>query len=211
MNRVAQAAFVGARGFDTIATIDATHAASLRAWGMQFAVRYLGSLTTEEVDVLLAAELAVMPVTYGVRHGTVLDASLGTNFGFSSLHHAQVAGLPQGVTVWLDLESCTGTAADVIEFVSSWTSPIIQGGYMPGLYVGAGALLSSAELYALPVVRYWQSLSKETDARGNLAEPNCGWTMIQLYNSIVAGGVLVDVDVVQKDYRNRLPMWCVAA
>jgi len=94
---------------------------------------------------------------------------------------------------------------------NAWVAPIKTAGYIPGLYVGSGALLDSKELYALGVVRYWQSLSKEIDARGEFAEPSCGWCMIQLYPSVSVAGVWVDVDVVQKDYRGRLPAWVVAA
>lgn len=206
--RSASSAFVGALGFDTVATIDATHAKNLYLEGMRFAVRYLGSLTSHEVDVLHATGLAVMPVTYGMKHGTILGKNLGANYGATTVRNAMIAGIPPGVTVWLDLEDATGAAVDVIDFVSAWCGPIKTAGYMPGLYVGAGAVLSGPELYSLPVVRYWQSLSRETDARGQIAEPSCGWCMIQLFPTVTLGETSVDIDVVQKDYRGRLPMWC---
>jgi hypothetical protein len=200
-------AFVGARGTDSVQAIDAAHAQALKTWGMDFAIRYLGSVTSSEIDAILDAGLAFMPVTYGLKHGTPLHQALGLMYGDRSVKQAQALGIPKGTTVWLDLEDCTGTAKEISSFVNSWSSVVSGAGFMPGLYVGAGAVLSSAELYALSVVRYWQSLSKEVDARGQIAEPGCGWCMIQLFPSVTVAGVFVDVDVVQQDYRNRTPAW----
>lgn len=210
MSAQAAPAHVGARGFDCVTVIDKTRADALKAWGMDFAVRYLGSLSEAETDTILASGLALMPVTYGLRHGTIPSAALGTSFGNASVKNAQAAGIPVGVSVWLDLEDSAGTSDQVVAFVTAWCAPMIAAGYMPCLYVGAGAILTGPELYALPVVRYWQSLSKEVDRRGQIAEPNCGWCMVQLYPSTTIGGTFVDVDVVQSDYRGRLPAWAVA-
>ena len=180
MSGWAEPAFVGARGFDCVTVINEERAMALKAWGMQFAVRYLGSLTAIELSGLLDGGLAVMPVTYGLKHGTPLNAALGANYGATSVRNAMMATIPPGTTTWLDLEDCTGTPEDVIAFVNAWCGPIKTAGYMPGLYVGAGVPLTGAELYALGVTRYWQSLSKEMDRRGAIAEPNCGWAGVDL-------------------------------
>jgi len=206
-NRVIENAFVGARGTDSVQVIDGAHAQALKDWGMDFAIRYLGSVTSYEVDTILNADLAFMPVTFGLKHGTPLHQALGLMYGDRSSKQAKAIGIPSGATVWLDLEDCTGTAQEISAFVNAWASVVKGEGFMPGLYVGAGAVLSSAELYALGVVRYWQSLSKEIDQRGQLAEPNCGWSMIQLFPSVTIEGVFVDVDVIQQDYKNRVPAW----
>jgi hypothetical protein len=207
MGLIASLGFVGAKGFDTVAPITKTLAKGLKAAGMDYAVRYLGALPKTEVEIITEAGMAIMPVTYGLKHGTVPGMTLGKTFGGSSVKHATSAGIVAGTTVWLDLEDCAGTAQDVIAFVNAWASEVQQGGFMPGLYVGAGALLTSSELYALKVVRYWHSLSRVTDRNGALAEPGCGWCMYQLYPSITVASVLVDVDYIQQDYRGRLPTW----
>lgn len=211
MTRKAEYAFLGALGFDCITVITPASAKALADWGMKFATRYLGSLTSKEVDIILAAGMAVMPVTFGMKHGTPLNGTLGKTYGAGSVKHANNAGIAKGTTVWLDLEDCTGTPDEIKAFVNAWSYEVKADDFMPGLYVGFEAKLSSQELYSLAVVRYWQSLSKETDVRGNIAEPNCGWTMIQLYKSKVIAGVNVDVDVIQYDYKDRLPSWTTAA
>lgn len=212
MSRIVKDAFVGARGTDSVQSIDAAHAKALFTTArMDFAIRYLGSVTSAEIDQILAAGLAFMPVTFGMKHGTPLTAALGSTYGANTVRQAQAVGIPQGCTVWLDLEDCTGAPADVEAFVNSWCAPVKAAGFVPGLYVGAGDVLSGTELYALAVVRYWQSLSKEVDSRGQIAEPSCGWSMIQLFDSQTREGVFVDVDVVQKDYKGRVPSWVVAA
>jgi hypothetical protein len=196
-----------ARGIDCVTTLTQVSAEDLKARGIDFSIRYLGSVTANEVDIILSAGLAFMPVTYGLKHGTEPTKELGTRFGSSSARQARDAGVGLGATVWLDLEDMAGTPQEVIDFVDAWATVILGAGFQPGLYVGAGALLTSQQLYALKVVRYWQSLSKEIDVRGQLAEPACGWCMIQLYPTIVVAGVSVDIDVIQQDYRQRTPMW----
>lgn len=203
--------FVGARGTDSVQKVDAVHALALKAWGIDFVIRYLGAVTKSEVEGVLEAGLAFMPVTFGLRHGTPLNAALGATYGAGSVLQVKALDLPPGVTVWLDLEDCTGNADDVAAFVNAWCVPIKAAGFMPGLYVGAGAVLSGAQLYKLAVVRYWQSLSREQDAKGLIAEPGCGWCMIQLFDSQTVAGVWVDIDVIQNDYSKRMPVWTIAA
>lgn len=211
MTGLAGTPFVGARGTDSVQKVDAVHAVALKAWGIDFVIRYLGSVTKSEVEGILEGGLAFMPVTFGLKHGTSLNAALGGTYGAGSVLQVKALDLPPGVTVWLDLEDCTGTADDIAAFVNAWCVPIRAAGYMPGLYVGSGAVLSGAQLYKLAVVRYWQSLSRETDAKGLISEPSCGWCMIQLFDSQTVAGVWVDIDVIQNDYSKRMPVWTIAA
>lgn len=207
MTRVAQEGFVLARGTDSVQAVDAAHALALKAWGLDFVIRYLGSVTSAEIDGILAAGLKMMPVTFGMKHGTALTMALGASYGATTVRQAQAAGIPKGVTVWLDLEDCTGSPEDIAAFVNAWYAPVDAAGYIGGLYVGPGAKLSSAQLYALHVVRYWQSNARETDTKEQIAEPSCGWCMIQLFPSVHVAGVWVDGNTIQRDYRQRLPTW----
>jgi hypothetical protein len=179
---------------------------------MDFVVRYLGSITPGELAIILGVGLAFIPVTFGIKHGTALTGAFGKTYGERTVSQMHALGLPKGATVALDLEDATGSVPDVIAFVEAWASEVVAAEYIGMIYVGAGALLSSVELYALKgITRYWQSLSKELDARGQLAEPGCGWCMIQLYlTDQVVAGLNTDLDVIQKDYRGRIPSWIVA-
>ena len=75
--------------------------------------------------------------------------------------------------------------------------------------MGYGTLLTSTELYKLPVDRYWHSMSRVTDSSGALAEPGCGFCMYQMKPSVMRGGVWVDVNVTQEDNFGRVPNWVV--
>ncbi len=119
-------------------------------------------------------------------------------------------GFPAGVTVWLDLEGPGGTAADITAWVNAWAHEVKAAGYDAGLYVGYGTQLTSHELYALAVDRYWHSVSRVTDSANALAEPTCGWCMYQLNPSVMRCATWVDVDVVQEDYQGRVPNWVTA-
>ncbi len=210
--RVAKDAFVGARGVDSVQAITTSALADgLRTSGIDFCVRYLGSLSASEADVILGAGLALMPVTFSRKPGWIPSQQLGTLDGNNSVSQCVAAGIPKGCTVWLDLEGPGGHAQDIVDWVNAWASVVKQAGYDPGLYVGYAAQLTSHELYALLVDKYWHSISRVTDSAGQLAEPGCGWCMFQLQPSRMWAGVWSDVDFIQQDYLGRLPVWCVKA
>jgi len=197
---IATAARCFALGVDTVQRLTPTTAAGLKREGMQFAVRYLGSVTAEELCAILSAGLAFMPVTFAKHYN-----------GMSAVAALRALSIPEGCTVWLDLEGETDPPAAIIAKINAWAGQIQAGGYEAGLYVGAGCVLTSEELYRLKVTRYWDSCSREIDRDGRAAAPRCDYCMTQMrpFNTTIAG-VIVDVDVVQRDVMGRLPSWVVA-
>ena len=114
--------------------------------------------------------------------------------------------IPQNVTVWLDLEGVPVTTMppELAAKINAWAHAVQGAGFVAGLYVGAGCSLTSEELYALAVTRYWKGASRIVDRNGELAEPKCGWCMVQLQPcNTNRNGVLVDLDVAQEDYFGR--------
>lgn len=211
MGRIAKAATVGALGADTIQPITTRAVAdALRGAHVDYIVRYLGSLSSPEIDVILQSSLAVMPVTYSRSSGWQPSGDLGALDAKHHVAECDAIGIPKGATVWLDLEGPGGHAQDVIDHVTNWANIVRGSGYDPGLYCGWGTLLTSEELYQLPVDRYWKSQSRVTDSAGQLAEPKCGWCQYQLFPSVMRGGVWVDLNVIQEDNQTRLPTWVVA-
>ena len=197
MTRKAVPATIGARGFDTITAIGPAQASRLKSAGYDFAVRYLGSLSDMEVKTLNEAGIAVMGVTYG-----------GAFDGAAAVVNArEKAKLPPGTSLWLDLEGQDRhrTGADITTAANAWYDTVAAAGYLPGLYVGSGCVLDAGGLYRLKFTRYWRSCSL-------VPKPSCGWSCIQLYppNQVVAG-VQIDIDVIESDYRGRVPAWCVTA
>lgn len=188
-----------AMGVDTVENL-AGYAAGLKAAGMSFCCRYLGSLTATEAAAIWAASLAIMPVTFG---GWQPTPGWGIAAGGMHVRQAMGAGIPAGTTIWLDLEADKADAASTIVGINDWAGEVKAGGYDAGLYVGAGQPLNGQQLYALAVDRYWKSFS-------TVPQPTCGWSMIQLYHTVTIAGANVDVDVLQYDYNGRLPNWAIS-
>jgi hypothetical protein len=199
---VIQPAPFPALGIDCVTVLDATSAAALKAAGMQFAIRYLGSVTASELEAILDAGLFFMPVTFSRGGGWVPTAAMGASDGQQDVQHLKALGIITGCTVWIDLEGVDpATPADVVSaWVNARAAVLKSAGFDVGLYVGANCILSSEQLYALPTVdRYWKSLSK-------VPEPTCGFAMYQLYKTVTVAGVEVDVDCIQYDWQGRLPI-----
>jgi Domain of unknown function (DUF1906) len=197
---IVQPAFVGARGTDSVTLLSADAAENLRASSIDFVLQYLGSATAQGVQGILASGLAFMPVTYANRFD-----------GAATVEALHALGLPQGTTVWLDVEEVKDDAPTTKAKINGWARDVLAAGFQPGLYVGADVGLTSLELYSLAVVRYWRSMSRILDRFGALAEPACGFCMEQCYDTVTWGGIRADIDFVRKDWRERLPNWVRSA
>lgn len=158
----------GTRGLDTNSVIRPADADRLLSAGYRFAIRYIArevpasnDLTAVEFRMLLAKGIGVMPVQHVERDRppwwTPTDDK-GRRYGEKAAELAHAIGFPRGVSVWLDLEGILpGTQPeDVIRYANSWFDKVAAVGYLPGLYVGQGAVLSAALLYRrLKFARYW--------------------------------------------------------
>jgi hypothetical protein len=202
---IVQAARPGAKGVDCITVLNATSAHRLKAAGIDFVVRYLGTLGAPERDAILGAGLALLAVGYSRSPGWSPNAALGAQDGAAAVLHATQAGLPSGMHLFCDLEgpASTATGSDAITYVNVWAAAVRAAGYRAGLYVGYGVPLSSWELYhRLTVDAYWHSCSQVPDVDFR------GYSLIQnaKANQVIAG-IQVDVDEVQADKLGDTPMW----
>jgi hypothetical protein len=208
-----ETAFVGALGCDTDTRVDAACAQALRNARLDFIIRYLGlgssstgDLTKLEVDEILGSGLALMAVQHVRMPGWLPLASLGLQDGSHAASNAIAAGLPAGVTLWLDLEGLApgATVTETIAYCDAWHTAVRAAGYDDGVYVGSGQPLDSAQLFSLKTSRYWRSQSQvpNVDARG--------YCMIQLYPTVTVAGIAIDYDVIQSDFRHGMPRWLKA-
>jgi hypothetical protein len=191
----AELAYVGARGTDCVTSLTPGTAVAFKTTGIDFSVRYLGTVTPGELQGILDAGLAFMPVTYADRFD-----------GPTAVAECKALGLPLGITVWLDAEGLSKMpTADVIAKINAWATAVKAAGYEPGLYVGDSVPLTAQELYALGVVRYWRSMSM-------VPEPRCGFCMTQVQptQNWRGVGVPVDLNMIGADYFMRRPTWTVA-
>jgi hypothetical protein len=201
MLRYSEKVRVGARLADTISLIDTPEKAkALLSSGIEGVFQYLGSVTPAVVQNVLSNELGFMPVTFANQFD-----------GIRATAEMKALGVPPGTSAWLDVEACGSMDPTMLKGkINAWAGAMSHAGFIPGLYVGEGCLLTSEELFALGVVRYWASPSDIKDRFGQLARPSCLYCCHQLYPSVLWGGVTVDIDFVREDALGRLPAWAKA-
>lgn len=117
----------GLMGSDTTKPLNRVSVKRLFDSNQRFCVRYVAhqsthssfvDLSESEAQIIIDAGLGLMVVQHPLAAGWVPTAPLGKEFGQNATNHAADAGLPPGVTVFLDLEEVKpGTPAeDVIAF-----------------------------------------------------------------------------------------------
>lgn len=205
-----EAAIPSVCGFDCDSVISSTFAQQFYSMGYRFCLRYVsltnetpGDLGVDEANAILSSGLALMPVQHVLDPGWSPSQALGQEFGQNAAANAQQVGFPAGVNVWCDLEGVNPAtdAQDVVDYCQAWYQKVDSAGFVPGLYVGAGALLSGQQLYDLPFQHYWRSASVVPPI------PTRGYQLLQLLISIPIGRFQIDLDFIQNDNESGLPLW----
>ena len=161
-------------GFDTNSVLNRRICEVAKARGFEFCIRYVsrhdvqpaGDLSEAEANVVLSAGLALMPVQHVAPENWSPSQSLGIRNGKNAAKHARRVGFPEGVNVWLDLEGAkTSTPHEtMIAYCNAWFAEVEGAGFVPGLYVGARAILTGNELFwRLTTKHYWKSESRVPD------------------------------------------------
>jgi hypothetical protein len=212
-----QTAAPGLRGFDTATVLTAADATSFAAAGFRYAIRYVSRTTPEaaadlsaaEATAILQAGLALMAVQHCEAEGWTPSEQLGTAYGQAAAANAAAAGLLPGVNLWLDLEGvASDTAAQiVVAYCNAWYDAVAAAGYLPGLYVGVGQVLTGEQLYYdLKFQYYWTPPSQYV--------PTIAVRGSCLRQTINAGfeldGIAYDEDMTIADTRGHTPVWLVA-
>lgn len=201
------------KGFDTNTVVTAATAEAFVKDGFQFCVRYVGrnqmapnDLTTNEANTILDAGLALMVVQHVSQWGWSPNGALGAKFGSNAAAFSAQIGIPKGVTIWLDLEGvAAGTPAQsVSDYCNSWYDQVAARGFVPGIYIGAQAILTSGQLYSsLKFQHYWKSGSTVP----NVAQR--GYQMTQFNLDITMNGIQIDEDKTQNDQLGGQVQWLV--
>jgi hypothetical protein len=208
---IAQAAAGGLLGFDTDGIVTLAEARGFFGGGFRYCIRYVSrvaksgphDLSTAEALGLLNAGLALMPVQHVRAQGWVPSSELGASDGVHAAYHAFVIGFPPGVNVWCDLEGVgEGTPEQqVIDYCNSWYDAVVPAGYVPGLYVGADAILDGHALrFRLKFAHYWRSLSNVPDIEGR------GYQMVQ-HEEQIANDISIERDVTRIDLLGDSVFW----
>lgn len=217
-----ETAFVGARLVDSYPYSlggNEKQARALKERGVDGIIGYLGCMNAARLGYVLDAGLAFMPVTLA---GEVFDGAA------DELAQLRALGIPEGATVWLDVEGPKmygvewsllpvakrdQIAAKLIVDINAWAKTIAGAGYIAGLYIAPPQPLSGPELAKLAVTRYWNSAGRVWDRNGKVwDEPEgVGFCMRQGYpqGNFEGTDVFVDPDMVWQDRKGRLPTWVV--
>ncbi|MEA2818392.1 MAG: hypothetical protein QOJ86_396 [Bradyrhizobium sp.] len=199
------AAAPGLHGIDANTVLNATSCAAIKAAGFSFAIRYVsrgatlpaGDLSTQEANVILNAGLGLMPVQHVAQAGWSPSQDLGTANGQNAAAHARDIGFPPGINVWLDLEGVKSSAThkSVIDHCNAWFAEVNDAGFVPGIYIGASAILTGDEMFwRLQTKHYWKSGSNVPNI------PQRGYQMIQkIIANDKVGGVSIDRNLTQTD------------
>jgi hypothetical protein len=164
----------GVRGLDTTERITSTVAAALHDHGYRFVVRYVrrdqphtSALNAAEANTLLRVGLGLMLVQYVESDSAWKpSAAKGTANGTVAASEAARLGIPNGVTIWCDLEGvAVGTPRQVVsDYCNRWYKAVTSAGYVPGLYVGYHAGLNATDLYKqLRFAHYWGAYNLNAD------------------------------------------------
>jgi hypothetical protein len=196
-------------GFDCDAVLSADLARQFFSQGYRFCLRYLSraqaaqNLGAQEARDILLSGLALMPVQHARAPGWSPDASLGQADGQEASANAKAIGFPSGVNLWCDLEGVNpaAQAQDVVDYSRAWYHAVRAAGYSPGLYVGAGTLLTGQQLFDLPFRHYWRSSSRVPDI------PKRGYQLIQFSPEVQLNGIAIDVDVALPDDEGASARW----
>jgi hypothetical protein len=133
----------GTMGFDTTTPLNPISAKQYLSKGYSFVVRYIGrgdgsrtfvDITQEEGQAIVDAGLGLCVVQHPLAEGWSQTAAKGNQFGAAAASLAGEAGLPLGMTVWLDLEGVASAtqSQDVIDYCNEWYDEVSGVGYVSG-------------------------------------------------------------------------------
>jgi hypothetical protein len=199
---------VSKRLVDTIATLDLAALSRMKNAGAEGIIAYLGgNLTRQLIADATGLGLGLVPVNFAHSQGWIPTAQLGKSDASASVQRLTMLGIPvAGLVDWIDIEGC---GADPTDYINAAAQEIAGdgAGRLAGEYVGAGGLLTGAQLWALPkIVRYWHSCSS------GIPEPQGGFSLVQLFPpNQLCGGIQVDWDFAGRDFGGRAATWLVSA
>jgi hypothetical protein len=208
---VVKVATAGMQGADINSVLSEPQCTELKASGLDFVLRYAPrqlytyryNLTNPEMLRILNAGLALMVVQHVNPGEWSPTEELGKSYGqYMADFLAKTVQVPQGVSVWLDLEMVNkwSGVSDIINYCTEWYNAVKAAGYVPGLYVGYQSGLTPNELYLkLPFKAYWKAYNYDDGVATR------GFQMIQ-HTQQTLNGIPYDPNTIQADNLGDLPM-----
>ena len=208
----------GAKCFDANQPISAVSAKAFKAHAYLATIRYIRratvhtyDLSVSEVAAIHGAGLGIGIVQHVAPDGWTPTPMDGTAYGTIAVHECMALSVPDGVTVWCDLEGVApGTHhGDVIDFINNWDQMVRSAGYEPGVYVGFHCGLTPNELYHdLRPAHFWSAYTNNAGDGPAIR----GFQMFQhsaTPTDLIPGFTVqnMDVDTVKSDAKGGTPTW----
>lgn len=168
----------------------------------------------ESLAYATGAGMGVWFILEGLSESTMPTAQVGASLASHAVGLISGWGVPQGYTLATDMEGPQPNAHDGWIAMADAAADVVQRVHSLSMaYAGFGVGLTSAEWYQLKCTRYYKSGSQVRDRFGQLAEPECGWAVVQgqPFNVTHPSGVKIDYDALWEDYRGRSITLVVAA
>jgi hypothetical protein len=193
--------------------LDDRHCRAAKAHGFTFCLRYVSrgerqqanDLHEAEARTILNTRLALMPVQHVARAGWSPTKNLWSTYGRNAALHVREIGFPPGVNVWLDLEGVKSSSSHVavIDYCNGWIAEVESAGFVPGVYIGARAILTSEEIFwRLRARHFWRSGSRVPDV------PHRGYQLIQkIIRNDEIDGVEIDRNLTVNDNFGQSVLW----
>jgi hypothetical protein len=192
---------------DHFGPVSAAQAQGLANYGVRTMLLYAEVLDAATLTACFLAGLRVGLIIEGLAASTMPTAEIGARLASSASQRCRGLSIPAGPTYWLDAEGDGRPSLSWQAYAVGADGALVAAGDNSGIYVGEGLGLSSVELYVLPQTRYWKSMSRVVDRTDVLAEPACGWCMVQQWPADqTIAGCQVDLSIVGRDYHGRAPL-----
>jgi hypothetical protein len=168
----------------------------------------------ESLAYATEAGMGVWLILEGLAATTMPTAQIGASFAARATGLVSGWGVPQGYTLATDMEGPQPNAHEGWIALADAAADVVQAAHsISAAYAGFGVGLTSAEWYELKSTRYYKSGSRVVDRFGLIAEPECGWAMVQgqPFNVRHPSGVVLDLVALWEDYEGRSITLVVAA
>ena len=131
--------------------------------------------------------------------------TLAQQRGLYAIQQAKAVAYPAGAVIWLDWEQVPAevTEAQGITWINAWALTVKNGGYAPGIYIGANQPISALALYQqlIYIMHYWRSCSASS-----VLVATRGYQMTQTACGQMIDGVPVDFDTAGTDALGGQPI-----
>lgn len=167
------------------------------------------SISKLELEWILEARKAFVPLQFGNDKGDVLGSDLGYKRGEAFVKAVTALGLPLTVHLFPNIEGSTCVKAGrdgTYSYINAISEIVVGSAYLCGSYFGDDEVpLTSHDMYSLPLITSYYGargcrLAKDPQPRG--------WSILQGL-PMKLKGLMIDPDELIVDGKGQTPRWTI--